>query len=223
MIRRNVFAGAAATALILAPGTALAQPAQNHQPQPPSHHQPDPPRGHDDHGGHGGHGGHGDNGGHGDHGHHGHYEADGYRVTASDPTPCVNARDTIFLRGAGPREKVTLTITHPDSARDRGIEIAGTKSLVKTTDAKGVAAFTVSMAATGSYPMRLTDASGALLGTSTLTVVAASAGPAGPASTDLSPVGFAGVGLPIGALGLVLVGGGIVVATKGRGRAKTHV
>ena len=137
-------------------------------------------------------------------------------VTESDPTPSVNSHEVVYLHGAQANEKVTLTITSPKSAHGRDMEIAGVKSLVKTADASGVATFRVTVAAAGVYPITMSDASGAVLGTNTLTVAPAFAVSAAAPDAELSATGFAGTGIAMGGVGLVLVGGGVVLVTRRR-------
>ena len=120
------------------------------------------------------------------------------------------------MHGALANEKVTLTIRSPRSNRGRDVEIAGTKSLVKRANAKGVATFSVTMAAAGVYPLTMTNAKGAVLGTNTLTVAVAPAASASPAASELSTTGFAGTGLAIGGFGLVLTGAGVVLVSRRR-------
>jgi LPXTG-motif cell wall-anchored protein len=134
--------------------------------------------------------------------------------TVSDSTPAAGVAFTVTVQGPA-NTSVTLTITsNPASLPDSSITIAGTKSLAKTTNASGVATFTVTLAQSGTFTLVTTDtASGAVLSTQTVTVPAAASAGAALAATGSNVLPML---LGAGAL-LVLGTGGIVVAKRRHG------
>jgi hypothetical protein len=150
------------------------------------------------------------------------YNAPGYTCTVSDPTPAIGAPVTVHMSGADANEAVTLTITSsPASISNDDIQIAGTKALNKTANASGVADFTVTLASAGTYALSMTEASGAVISTQTLTVGSQAAAAAGAAATPkLSFTGFNGMGLAVGGGVLVLAGAGAVLIARRRRSAQ---
>lgn len=145
------------------------------------------------------------------------YDAPGFDTTTTDPTPALGEPITLSTSGAEPGEQVTATVTtDPASISNDAITIAGTKSMTKAADANGVVAFSVTLNAAGTFTVRITDASGALLGDEVLQVAA----PAGAAGTNtgvqLSDTGFDAAGLAAGAAALVVAGAGAVVVARRR-------
>jgi hypothetical protein len=217
MIRRVVLVAAAAVALILAPGTAMAQ-----------------------------------------------YDASGVVMSGSAPTPGVPF--TVHASGAKADEKVTLTIRRHPASHDN----PGARVLTKPANASGVADFAVTLPEDGSYTLVSTGATGAVLGTQTVTVVAsgsvivsdvgaaAAAAPAAPRAAPAAPradpaapravpaapraapaapravpkapvaapggqlsfTGFDGLGPALGGGALVLLGAGAVLAARRRRSAQ---
>lgn len=140
------------------------------------------------------------------------YDAPGYGTTVTDATPASGQAFTLTTDGpnsvAG--QQLTLTITsNPASIGNDRIQVAGTKALPKTATASGDASWTVTLSAAGTYTLRVTDASGALLGDESVTVAAA------PGS-ELSETGFNAVELGLGAGALILAGGAAVVVARRR-------
>jgi pilus assembly protein FimV len=86
----------------------------------------------------------------------------GFGVPAADP-PVAGVPFTVHATGAKANEVVTLTMT-PDPAS------IGTRSLTKIADASGVVDFAVTLTEDGTYVLTSTSASGADLGTQTVTV-----------------------------------------------------
>ncbi|HEY0215749.1 MAG TPA: peptidase, partial [Cellulomonas sp.] len=138
------------------------------------------------------------------------YGADDYSDTGSvsDTTPTVGQAVTVTVQGPA-NSPVTLTITsNPASLPDSAIEIAGTRSLTKTTDAGGNAAFSVTYnAGSASYTIVAIDAtSGAVLSTQTVSVgtVAAAAVAADPSGSGLAVTGSDALPIALGAGALLL-------------------
>jgi hypothetical protein len=119
MIRRAVLVAAAAVALILAPGTAMAQ-----------------------------------------------YDASGLVMSGSAPTPGVPF--TVHVSGAKADQPVTVTIRRHPASHDN----PGARVLTQSANASGVADFAVTLPEDGTYTLVSTGATGAVLGTQTVTVVA---------------------------------------------------
>lgn len=133
--------------------------------------------------------------------------------TVSDSTPAAGESFSVTVQGPA-NAGVTLTVTsNPASLPDSAITIAGTKSLTKTTNASGVAVFTVTLAQAGTYTVVAADAaSGAVLSTQSLTVAAA----AGGTAAALPTTGSDALPLGLGAGALVLAGAGAVVVARRR-------
>jgi hypothetical protein len=148
------------------------------------------------------------------------YEAPGYDATVSDATPALGAPIAVSMTGGEPNEAVTLTVTTtPASISSDDIQIAGTKALTKKSSASGAVTFSVTLAASGSYTLTMTDPAGAVLSTQTLaagTAGAAGAAASGAPGAQLSRTGFDGLGLAVGGGVLLLVGAGAVVVAKRR-------
>jgi LPXTG-motif cell wall-anchored protein len=128
--------------------------------------------------------------------------------TVSDSTPAPGQSFTVTVHGpAG--TSVTLTITSNPAS------IAGTTTLVKTTNASGDATFTVTLAKAGTYTLVTTDtASGAVLSTQVVTVAAA--GSAAASGGSLATTGAEPLPILLGAGGLLVLGAGGVVIAKRR-------
>lgn len=142
--------------------------------------------------------------------------------TVSDTTPTVGQAVTITVNGPA-NTPVTLTITsNPASLPDSAITIAGTRSLTKTTDASGVAAFSVTFnAGDASYTIVATDtASGAVLSTQTVSVgtpgAAAAAAADARGGAGLAVTGSDALPIGLGAGALVIAGAGAVMVAKRR-------
>ena len=161
------------------------------------------------------------------------YNAPGFAATVSNPSPATGQPVTVTLSGAKANGAVTLTVT-PDTAsvRSGAIQIDGTvtTSLTKNANASGVASFTVTLAAAGSFTLTFTNSAGAVVSTQTLTAHAVGgASGAGSASGvvpggasgsgaggQLSRTGFEGTGLAVGGGLLVVAGAGAMVLARRR-------
>jgi LPXTG-motif cell wall-anchored protein len=119
---------------------------------------------------------------------------------------------------AGPDSpEATLTITSSDpSVPDDAIEIAGTQSMTKATTA-GIAEFTVTLYAEDAYTLVGTDASGNVVGRSTVVVGDGEPGEAGGGDEAAGGGGGTNTGAILPATGadttttLVALGGGVLV------------
>lgn len=136
-------------------------------------------------------------------------------VTASTLSPGVGSPFIITIQGPINAD-VTLNITSVSAAiPDSAITIAGTRSLTKTTNAEGVASFTVTLAQAGTYNAVVTDAgTGAVIRTLTLDVAAASG--TSTSGGQLSSTGSDALPIALGAGALLLVGAGGVAFAKRR-------
>ncbi len=144
------------------------------------------------------------------------YDAPGFNTTVNDPTITAGQSVTITTTGADAGERLTLTVTSdPASISNDAITIAGTKALAKTASATGAASWTVTLAATGTYRLAVTDAAGALLGDESVTVSGAPA-----AAGGLSDTGFDPTGMAVGAGALIVAGAGAVVVARRRQLAR---
>ena len=92
------------------------------------------------------------------------YAPAGVSVPRADPTPPAGVPFTVVARGAKANEAVTLTMT-PDPAS------IGTRSLTRKANARGEVSFLVTLTTDGTYVLTSRSASGAVLGTQTVTVV----------------------------------------------------
>lgn len=138
------------------------------------------------------------------------YDAPGYGTTLTDSTPASGQAFTVTTDGSVAGQQMTLTITsNPASIGNDKIQVAGTKALAKTADGSGNASWNVTLTAAGTYTLRVTDPSGALLGDEVVTVAAA------PGS-ELSETGFNAMELGLGAGALILAGGAAVVVARRR-------
>ena len=153
------------------------------------------------------------------------YNAPGFAATVSDPSPATGQPVTVTLSGVRANEAVTLRVS-PDSASvgSGGIRIDGTvtTSLTKTANASGVASFTVTLSAAGSFTLTFTNAAGAVVSTQTLVAHAVGgasgvvAGGASGGGGQLSRTGFEGAGLAVGGGLLVVAGAGAMVLARRR-------
>lgn len=149
------------------------------------------------------------------------YNAPGFTSTVSDSTPALGAPVTVVISGADAKAPVNLTITsNPASISNEAIQIAGTKSLTKAANTSGVATFTVTLTAAGTYSLVASKAAGAVMSTQTLTVAGAAAAPLPAATGALSFTGFDGMGLAVGGGALVLAGAGVVLVARRRRSAQ---
>lgn len=140
------------------------------------------------------------------------YEAPVYDVVVSDATPAPGAPFTVKATGAEAGEQLTLTVTSPASIPDSSIQVAGSQALPKTATADGEATWTVTLSSAGTYTLTITDGEGGLVGEELVTVAAA---PADPGSS-LSSTGFDPAPLALGAGGLVLLGGAVLIVARRR-------
>ena len=138
------------------------------------------------------------------------YDAPGFSSSVSDSTPAIGQPVTVTVSGglANANQVITLVITSGTS----------TRSLTATANASGVASFTFTLSAAGTYTVQALNAAGALVSDQVLTVAAAA--PAAAAGGALSFTGFDGMGLAVGGGVLVLVGSGAVVVARRRRSAQ---
>ena len=145
------------------------------------------------------------------------YNAPGFTSTVSDSTPAPGAPVTVVITGADGHAPVNLTITsNPASISNEAIQIAGTKSLTKAANKRGVATFTVTLTAAGTYKLVATNAAGAVMSTQTLTVGAAAAAPLPAATRPLRFPGFDGMVFPVGGGVPVVLCAGVFFVARGR-------
>jgi len=137
------------------------------------------------------------------------YNAPTFPATVSDTTPAVGQTVTVIIHGGktNANQLITLTIKSGSS----------TRVLTAMSNAAGVAHFTFSLSAVGTYTLTATNASGAVMSTQTVTVHAAAAASVAP---NLSFTGFEGTGLAVGGGLLVLTGAGAVLVARRRKTAQ---
>ncbi|WP_444663108.1 peptidase [Cellulomonas sp. CW35] len=136
--------------------------------------------------------------------------------TASTTTPAPGQSFTIRVVGPAGAD-VTLTITSSANIPDSAIQIAGTKSLTRTTDASGVAVFTVTLNQAGTFTAVVTDTeSGEVLSTQTFQVAGSIAEAPGG---NLSSTGSEVLPLALGAGAVLVLGSGAVVYARRRQHA----
>jgi hypothetical protein len=159
------------------------------------------------------------------------YNAPGFSSSVSDSTPSIGQPVTVTVNGAGAGEMIKLVITSANS----------TKSMSQKANASGVAAFTFTLSAAGTYKVEAFNAAGALVSDQVLTVASqANSGvppdtsgvpsdtsgvPSGtsgvPSSgAKLGTTGFDGMPLAVGGGVLVLAGAGAVLVARRRRSAQ---
>ena len=165
------------------------------------------------------------------------YEGDDSVLVVSDTNPAPGQPFNVQVDAGADSDEATLTVTSQGSsvaADDDDIEIAGTQSLTKPTNA-GVARFTVTIHVEGRYNLVGFDAAGNRVGQSVVVVGDGATGSggggdegAGSGAAGSSAGSSTGGGLPltgvdgstalIGGAGLLLVAGGVaLVASRRRG------
>ncbi|MEP6800078.1 MAG: peptidase [Lapillicoccus sp.] len=146
------------------------------------------------------------------------YVAPGFTATVSDPSPAIGQPFNVTLSGNEANARITLTITSdPASISSDAIQIAGTKALTRNANASGVASFSVTLSAVGTYTLTMTDFKGTVLSTQTVSVHAvSSAGAVAASGGQLSATGFGGTGIAISGGLLVLAGAGALVVARRR-------
>jgi LPXTG-motif cell wall-anchored protein len=137
------------------------------------------------------------------------YPAAGYHCTVSDSTPASGAPFTVACTGVGANQPITLATS-------------GNPSVANTSNASGAVSFTVTLNVAGTHTLVVSDA-GAVLGNLTVTVGDVSAASGTGASGLLARTGAQGPGLAVGGGMLVLVGAGVVLATRRRKSARVTV
>jgi hypothetical protein len=149
------------------------------------------------------------------------YESDEFTAVVSDPTPAAGAPVTVTVEGE-PNALVSLMV-QSDDVPDSAIEIAGSRTLSKSTNASGVAVFTVTLSQNGAYTATAKDAAGNIIKVQDLSVVGAAGAAAGTSASraaqsrgGLAETGFDGAGLAAGAGALVVAGAGAVLIAKRR-------
>ncbi|WP_456786662.1 LPXTG cell wall anchor domain-containing protein [Cellulomonas sp. P5_C5] len=117
---------------------------------------------------------------------------------------------TVSLKG--PANAPVALEVRSETVASADINIAGSKTLTKTTDAAGNVSFQVTVGAAGTYTVVATDPAGAILSSQTVQA-GTSTGTAG----QLSSTGSNALPIALGAGALVLVGAGGVVLARRRG------
>ncbi|WP_265522567.1 LPXTG cell wall anchor domain-containing protein [Oerskovia flava] len=154
------------------------------------------------------------------------YEADDYTVGVSETTPVAGETFTVTIDGPAGNPTIALTVSS-DAVPDSAITIAGSRTLVKDTDANGDATFAVTLTQPATYTIVATDADGTVISTQTVQVLSSSAaggsGDAGSGAAGsgdaagssgsgswLPATGASTVPLAIGA-GALVAGGGVLL------------
>jgi hypothetical protein len=137
------------------------------------------------------------------------YPAPETEVTLADPAPAAGQAFDVGISGP-PGADATLNISSPDTASPEDVTIAGEKELTKTIPGDGVAPFTVTLNAPGTYTLTgLVD--GEVVARQTVTVresataVTALGAEAGEPGSPIGPLVLGGLGLAVLAAVLVLV------------------
>ena len=162
------------------------------------------------------------------------YEGDDSVLVVSDTNPAPGQPFNVQVDAGADSDEATLTVTSQGSsvaADDNDIEIAGTQSLTKPTNA-GVAQFTVTIHVAGRYNLVGFDAAGNRVGQSVVVVGDGATGSgggdegAGSGAAGASAGSSSGGGLPltgvdgstalIGGAGLLLVAGGVALVASRR-------
>ena len=142
------------------------------------------------------------------------YEGDDSVLVVSDTNPAPGQPFNVQVDAGADSDEATLTVTSQGSsvaADDDDIEIAGTQSLTKPTNA-GVARFTVTIHVAGRYNLVGFDAAGNRVGQSVVVVGDGAAGSGG----GLPLTGVDGSTALIGGAGLLLVAGGVALVASRR-------
>jgi LPXTG-motif cell wall-anchored protein len=156
------------------------------------------------------------------------YEADDDVLLVSETNPAVGEPFTVRVDAGPDSDEATLTVTSQSpGVSDDDIEIAGTQSMTKATNA-GVARFTVTLYAEGRYSLVGFDAAGNRVGQSVVVVGDGLAGEGGddeslgavgdstPGGLSLPLTGVDGSTALLGGAGLLLLGGGVVLLVSRR-------
>ena len=163
------------------------------------------------------------------------YEGDDSVLVVSDTNPAPGQPFNVQVDAGADSDEATLTVTSQGSSvatDDDDIEIAGTQSLTKPTNA-GVAQFTVTIHVAGRYNLVGFDAAGNRVGQSVVVVGDGATGSggggdegAGSGAAGSSAGSSSGGGLPltgvdgstalIGGAGLLLVAGGVALVASRR-------
>jgi LPXTG-motif cell wall-anchored protein len=138
-------------------------------------------------------------------------------VAVSETNPEPGEPFEVIVDAGAESPEATLTITSSDpSVPDDAIEIAGTQSMTKATTA-GIAEFTVTLYAEDAYTLVGTDASGNVVGRSTVVVGDGEPGEPGGGDEAAGGGGGTNTGAILPATGadttttLLAVGGGVLV------------
>lgn len=158
------------------------------------------------------------------------YSPDQYSLTVSVTTATVGVPFTVTVTGPADNSSFTLEVSGVD---DSGIEVAGAQTAA-TTD--GVSNFSVTLPEAGTYPLTATNDDGQVVGTASVTAVAAGDGTGDGTSAgvvDSQSTTSGGGGLPVtGATSmpylltagaLLLLGGAALVVARVRGRSHRAV
>lgn len=162
------------------------------------------------------------------------YSPDQYSLMVSVTTATVGVPFTVTVTGPADNSSFTLEVSGVD---DSGIEVAGAQTAA-TSD--GVSNFSVTLPEAGTYPLTATNDDGQVVGTASVTAVAAGDG-TGTGDGDGTSAGVVdsqsttsgGGGLPVtGATSmpylltagaLLLLGGAALVVARARGRSHRAV
>lgn len=130
---------------------------------------------------------------------------------------------TVVVDAGAGSDEATLTVTSEDpDVSDDAIEIAGSQSLTKATNAAGVAEFTVTLFVEGAYTLVGTDEAGNVVGESTVVVGDGEAGEEAAEESGVLPSTGAGSNMTLlgGGGALLLAAGTALLITR---RRKAHV
>ena len=158
------------------------------------------------------------------------YSPDQYSLMVSVTTATVGVPFTVTVTGPADNSSFTLEVSGVD---DSGIEVAGAQTAA-TSD--GVSNFSVTLPEAGTYPLTATNDDGQVVGTASVTAVAAGDGTGDGTSAgvvDSQSTTSGGGGLPVtGATSmpylltagaLLLLGGAALVVARVRGRSHRAV
>jgi hypothetical protein len=156
------------------------------------------------------------------------YSASEYVGSVSTTSPAAGSPFTVTIDGPADASVVLTVTSTPASIPDSAIDIAGTKSLAKTTDSAGTAVYAVTLTESGTYSLVATDAvSGAVIlsqavqvasGTSS-GVLAAGTGTGTTRSAVLAVTGSDVAPFALGASALLILGAGAVILRRRRAAA----
>ncbi len=161
------------------------------------------------------------------------YEDDDDVLLVGDANPAVGQSFPVRVNAGPGSNKATLTVTSTsEGIGNDDIEIAGTQSMTKATDAAGVARFSVTLYAEGRYAMVGYDQAGNVVGRSLVVVGDGVLGSGNGGDDTVGGLGESannGLSLPLtgmdgttallGGVGVLLLAGGGAVMLVSRRRA----